>query len=87
MDVVLAVAIVAVGRQLQGRRIFSGVAGLTRQLLMRAGQRIFCLSRVVEAPTRPAVRIVAESTVGSETSLVPVVVAFLTGERRAFVGR
>lgn len=87
MDVILAVTVEAICRKLQGRRILGGMARLARHLLMRASQRIFGLGRMIEAPARPAVRIVAGCTVGSETSLVPVIVAFFTREGRVFVGR
>ena len=54
---------------------------------MRAGQRIFGLGRMVEAPSRPAVWIMASRTIGPEASLVLVVVTFFTGKRRIFEGR
>jgi hypothetical protein len=87
MDVILAMTFVAVRRQLQIHRILGGVARLTRHLSMRAGQWIFGLRRMVEAPSRPAVGIVASRTIGSKASLVLVVVTFSTSKRRVFEGR
>jgi len=87
MDVILAMAIEAICRKLQGRRVLSGVARLARHLLMRARQRIFGLGRMIEAPARPTVRIVASRTIGPEASLVPVIVTFLTSKRRIFISR
>lgn len=87
MDIVFPMAIIAVGRELQVDRVFSRMARLARELLMPARQRIFCLEPMVEAPMRPTVRIVARCTLGSETSLVFVLVAFFTGERCVFISR
>jgi hypothetical protein len=87
VHVVSAMAIQAIGRQLQVRRIFGGVASLTGDPLMSACQRIFGLRHVVEAPARPTVRIVTRRTIRSETPLVAVLVAFLTGHRRVLKGR
>ena len=86
MHVILAMATVAIGGDLQGRRLDGRVARLARQLLMRAGQWIFGLRCVIKAPTRPAVRVVARCTVRSEASLVlSVIVAFFTSDWRLLV--
>ena len=87
MGVFGAVAIVAVDRQLQVDRIFCLVARLACDFLVRAGQWIFCLGRMVEAPPSPAIRIMAGRTLGTETSLMFVLVAFFTRERSLFILR
>ena len=76
MGVVLAMTVVAVGRQFQVRRIFDGVTRLAGDFLVPPGQRIFGLGRMVKAPTCPAVWIVARTTIRPETSFVAVLVAF-----------
>lgn len=79
-------ATVAIGGDFQGRRFNGSMARLARQLLMRAGQRIFGLRCVIKAPTSPSIRIVARCTVRSEASLVlSVIVAFFTSQRRLLV--
>ena len=84
MGIVLAMTVVAVGRQFQVRRIFDGVTRLAGDFLMPSGQRIFGLGRVVKAPTCPTVRIVARTTIRPQTSFVPVLVAFFARNRRIF---
>src|SRR5487761_2699739 len=87
MSVFRAMTIVAVDRQLQVDRVFRLVARLACDFLVRAGQRIFCLRRMVEAPPSPAIRIVARRTLRTETSLMFVLVTFFTRERRLFILR
>lgn len=87
MNVILAVAIEAIRRKLQVRRTLGSVARLAGDLLVRTRQRIFGLGRMIEAPARPAVRIVAGCAVGPETALMPVTVASFTRERRFLVRR
>ena len=87
MSIVLAMAVVAVGRKLQVHRVLGGVTRLANDLLVSARQRIFCLDRMIVTPTRPSVRIVAISTLGSETSLVFVLVAFLAGHGLVLIRR
>ena len=87
MRIVLAMAAVAVGRKFQVHRVLVGVTGLANDFLVSARQWIFCLGRMVVTPARPAVRIVAIPTLGSETSLMFILVAFFAGYGLVLVSR
>ena len=87
MGVVLAMTVVAVGRQFQVRWTFNGVTRFAGDFLVPSRQWIFGLGRMVKAPTCPAVRIVARSAIRPETSFMPVLVAFFARNGRIFERR
>lgn len=76
MDIVGPVASVAVRWQDDFRDIFRSVAGVAVQRAVRACQWIFGLMIVVEAPTRPTIRVVAKRAIGAQpTDMVRIFVA------------
>lgn len=87
MGVFLAMTTVAVARKFHIHRVPGGMARLANDLLVGACQRIFSLARMIVAPARPSVRIVAISTLGSEASLVFVLVAFFAGHGLGLIRR
>jgi len=86
VSILAAVTAVAIHRQLQIRRRLRLVTRLASELLMRTCQRKSGLSRVIESPQRPAIRIVAGGTMAPEPSLVKVLVTAFAGHRRVLVG-
>lgn len=83
MHVVLSVTPVAVGCQRDFDNVLGRVAGVAIEAAVRPGQGVTCLCIVVEAPSRPTGRAVAERTICPQTSLVMLVpVARAARERR-----
>ena len=64
MHVVLPVTRIAVRRQRNLGNVLDHVAGVAIDAAVCPGQRVACLSVVIEAPSRPTIRVVAERTVG-----------------------
>jgi hypothetical protein len=64
MRVILTVAPVAIGLQRNLGNVLDNVAGMATGAAVCPGQRVACLSVVIEAPSRPTIRVVAERTVG-----------------------
>lgn len=75
----------AIGGELQTGRRFGLVTGFANDLFMRSRQREFRLTRMIKAPARPAVRIVAIAATVSEPPLMEVLVTSGAGRRRALV--
>jgi hypothetical protein len=85
MRIVLAVAGVAIRGQRNLGDVLGDVAGLAIDAAVRPGQRIACLRVVIEAPSCPTVRIVAERAIRSEPAfMMPVAVAGGASQRRTF---
>jgi hypothetical protein len=64
------------------------VAGVALQSLMRTGQRISGLRGMIEAPTRPAIGVVALATIGRQPAFVMgVLMAIGAGPRRVLEAR
>jgi hypothetical protein len=82
--IVLTVAGVAIRGQRNLGDVLGDVAGLAIDAAVRPGQRIACLRVVIEAPSCPTVRIVAERAIRSEPAfMVPVAVAGGANQRCA----
>jgi hypothetical protein len=73
MCVISTVAGIAILRQDDFGDVFRGVTGVAQQALVGAGERILRLSVVIEAPPRPAVRVVAKRTVGPQAPFMMLV--------------
>ncbi|HEY6257721.1 MAG TPA: hypothetical protein VIY51_18220 [Xanthobacteraceae bacterium] len=83
MRVVLAVAGIAIRGQRNLGDIPGDVAGLAIKTAVRPGQRVARLGIVIEAPPRPAIRVVAERTVRPQaTFMMLIAVAGDARERR-----
>lgn len=81
VDILERMAAVAAGLQDDLGHVPGRMAGLAVEALVRSGQRISGLGGVVEAPARPAIRIVAERAIRAQTPFVkPILMA--TGARR-----
>jgi hypothetical protein len=63
MHVVLPVTRVAVRGQRDLGNVLGDVAGVAIDAAVRSGQRIMRLRIVIEAPSRPTIRVVAERTI------------------------
>jgi len=85
MNVLLAMAVVAVGRKFQVHRVLGRMARLAPDLLVSARQRILGLSRMVVPPAPPPVRIVAISAPGTKAPHVLVLVAFFASHRLVLI--
>jgi len=84
MGVILPVAGVAIRGQRDLGHVPPHVAGLAIETAVLTGQRIARLLVVIEPPSGPTIRIVAESAVRPQTTLMMLVpVAGRAGERRA----
>lgn len=87
MDVVEPVAAIAGGLQDEFGDILDRVAGVTVEPLVGPGQRVFGLTRMVEAPARPSIGIVAKCAIGPQAPLVKLVlVATAAGGAHVLVG-
>jgi len=64
MHVVLPVTRIAVRRQHNLGNVLDSVAGVAIDVAMCPGQRVVCLRVVIEAPSRPTIRVVAERAIG-----------------------
>jgi hypothetical protein len=64
MRIVLLVTRIAVRRQRNLGNVLRDVAGMAIDAAVCPGQRVACLRVVIEAPSRPTIRVVAERTVG-----------------------
>jgi hypothetical protein len=64
MHIVLLVTRIAVRRQRNLGNVLRDVAGMAIDAAVCPGQRVACLRVVIEAPSRPTIRVVAERTVG-----------------------
>lgn len=73
MDVVQHVAAVAAGLQNDLGDVLDGVAGVTIEALVGSCQRVFGLGAVIEAPAGPTVRVVTERAIGTQASLVKLI--------------
>ena len=73
VHVVLAVTSIAIHGQNYFGNIFGHVAGVAIQTSVRARQRVTRLRVVIEAPSRPAIRIVAERTIRAQPTLMVLV--------------
>src|SRR5262245_66426762 len=85
MNVVSPVAVVAVVRQRDLGDVLGGMTGVTLQALMRSRQRIPGLCRMVEAPARPSIRVVAQAAIAAQAALVMPV--FVTIRANPQIGR
>jgi hypothetical protein len=63
MHVVLSVTPIAVRCQRDLGDVLGSVAGMAIEIAVCPGQRIACLRVVIEAPSRPTIRVVAERTI------------------------
>jgi hypothetical protein len=63
MYVVLPVTPIAVRRQRNLANVLDNVAAVTIDAAVCPGQRIVCLRVVIEAPSRPTIRVMAERTI------------------------
>ena len=63
MHIVLPVAPKAICCQRDLGHVLANMAGVAIEAAVRSGQRVACLRIVIEAPSRPAVRVVAERTI------------------------
>jgi hypothetical protein len=85
MRVVLAVAGIAIRRQRDLGDVPGNVAGLAIDTAVRAGQRVTRLRVVIETPTCPTIRVVAERAVRPQAALMMLVaVAGRANERCVF---
>ncbi len=64
MLVVLPVTRIAARRQRNLGNVLDHVAGVAIEAALCPGQRVACLRVVIEAPSRPTIRVVAERTIG-----------------------
>jgi len=64
MRIVLSVTRIAVRRQRNLGNVLDHVAGVAIEAALCPGQRVACLRVVIEAPSRPTIRVVAERTIG-----------------------
>ena len=88
MNVVSPVAVVAVVRQRDLGDVLGRMTGVTLQALMRSRQRIPGLCRMVEAPARPSIRVVAQGAISAQPPLVmPVPVTTRANPRRVLERR
>lgn len=86
--VIVLVAARAGHRQFESGRILGRVTAFTFQPLVRAGEGITGLARVIELPFVPCERIVAIPALCIYTEaaqVIAVAMAFLAGERRVFI--
>ena len=85
MRLVLPVAGIAIRGQCDLRDVPGDVAGLAIESAVRPGQGVARLRAVVEAPSRPTIRVVAKPAVRRETPfMMLVLVASGASQRRAF---
>jgi hypothetical protein len=85
MHVVLPVTRIAVRRQHNFGNVLGDVAGVAIDAAVRADERIMRLRIVIEAPSRPTIRVVAERTICPEAPLMVLVpVAGGARQRRIF---
>ena len=87
MRVVPAVARIAIRGQRDLGDIPGGVAGLTIEAAMRAGQPVSRLRVVIEAPPRPAIRVVAEPAIRREAALMMLIRMAGDASRRRILER
>jgi hypothetical protein len=64
MHVVLPVTRIAIGFQRNLGNVLRDVAGMAIDTAVCPGQRVACLRVMIEAPSRPTIRVVAERTIG-----------------------
>jgi hypothetical protein len=64
MHVVLPVTRIAIGFQRNLGNVLRDVAGMAIDAAVCPGQRVACLRVMIEAPSRPTIRVVAERTIG-----------------------
>ncbi len=73
MHVILLMTRIAIRRQRDLGNVPGHVAGVAIEAAMCPGQRIACLGVMIEAPSRPTIRVVAERTIGAQAPLVMLV--------------
>lgn len=73
MDVLLAVARIAIGRSHDLRGVPRHMAGVTIEIAMRPGERVAGLGVVIKGPRLPAMRVVTEPAIRAEASFVMLV--------------
>ena len=88
MHVILLVARIAGRRHRNLGDVLGGVASVTIEAAVLPGQRVARLLIMIEAPSRPSIRVVAERAIGRQTPLMVVVaVAGDARQRCVFVAR